>query len=121
MSLLILSATDVAAVAATFAVDDLTALAATVFTRLRAHKDFVLPRRTLVHADAYKTLFMPSRLEDCGTSIKIVSIPTGRSQNGLPATTLLLDETNGAVKTVVNARALTALRTAAGDFCSYGT
>ena len=38
---------------------------------------------------------------------------------GLPATTLVLDENTSATKTVVNARTLTSLRTAAGMFVTF--
>ena len=65
-------------------------------------------------------LFMPSRAADAGgTAIKIVSVPSGGGAEGLPATTLVMDETTGRVRGVVNARKLTALRNACGacTFC----
>lgn len=46
------------------------------------------------------------------TAIKVVSVPTGPDSAGLPATTLLFDETSGAVKAMVNASGLTGIRTA---------
>ena len=63
----------------------------------------------------HTALFMPSRVPYLGTAIKVVSIPSlpGTGQ-GLPASTLVLDEGTGCVKAIVNATALTALRTAAG-------
>lgn len=114
MSLTILSAADVAVVIDTFTAEDLTSMAIAVFALMQTGQNFVLPQRTLVHANTYKSLFMPARLSQYGTSVKIVSMPSQNTYDGLPATTLLLDEQTGAVKAVVNARALTALRTAAG-------
>ena len=63
----------------------------------------------------HTALFMPSRISDLGTTIKVVSIPSfPGNRQGLPASTLVLDEVTGCVKAIVNATALTALRTAAG-------
>ncbi|KAI8047815.1 uncharacterized protein B0P05DRAFT_565177 [Gilbertella persicaria] len=72
------------------------------------------PQRITVSTDSHKVLFMPSRLQET-TSIKIVSVPTKSGLSGLPATTLVLDEQTGSVKAVMNAAALTAVRTAAGS------
>ncbi|RUS33797.1 hypothetical protein BC938DRAFT_483837 [Jimgerdemannia flammicorona] len=74
-----------------------------------------VPHRMTVKTDAHKVLFMPSSLQDVGTAIKIVSVPTKGQTSGIPATTLVIDEETGEVKAVVNARALTAVRTAAGS------
>lgn len=71
------------------------------------------PQRIGVSTDSHKVLFMPSRL-DTTTSIKIVSVPTKEGLSGLPATILVLDENTGCVQAVMNAGALTAVRTAAG-------
>lgn len=47
------------------------------------------------------------------TSIKVVSVPRhSEEKTGLPATTLVFDESNGEAKAVINARSLTAVRTA---------
>ncbi|GAA5814082.1 hypothetical protein MFLAVUS_007572 [Mucor flavus] len=72
------------------------------------------PQRISVSTDSHKVLFMPSRL-DTTTSIKIVSVPTKEGLSGLPATILVLDENTGSVQAVMNAGALTAVRTAAGS------
>lgn len=72
------------------------------------------PQRISVSTDSHKVLFMPSRL-DTTTSIKIVSVPTKEGLSGLPATILVLDENTGSVQAVMNAGALTAVRTAAGN------
>ncbi|KAF8625486.1 hypothetical protein AX15_005351 [Amanita polypyramis BW_CC] len=69
-----------------------------------------------------------------GTTIKVVSVPLstdaalstgpnaksnmGPRVRGLPATVLVLDEETGSIRAVVNARSLTALRTAAGSLLS---
>jgi ornithine cyclodeaminase len=71
------------------------------------------PQRIGVSTDDRKVLFMPSRLDQT-TSIKIVSVPTKEGVSGLPATILVLDESTGSVQAVMNAGALTAVRTAAG-------
>jgi ornithine cyclodeaminase len=64
---------------------------------------------------------MPARIAQAhpgtlhGTSIKVVCIPTSLNDlRGLPASTLVLDEDTGAVKAILNATNLTALRNAAG-------
>ncbi|KAF7722351.1 hypothetical protein EC973_003195 [Apophysomyces ossiformis] len=72
------------------------------------------PQRMGVVTDAHKVLFMPSRLHHT-TSVKVVSVPTGDTKTGLPATILVLDEATGSVEAVMNASALTAVRTAAGS------
>ncbi|KAI7894407.1 uncharacterized protein EV154DRAFT_560360 [Mucor mucedo] len=72
------------------------------------------PQRIGISTDSHKVLFMPSRL-DTTTSIKIVSVPTKEGLSGLPATILVLDESTGCVQAVMNAGALTAVRTAAGS------
>ncbi|KAF1805800.1 hypothetical protein V8B55DRAFT_1488653 [Mucor lusitanicus] len=72
------------------------------------------PQRIGVSTETHKVLFMPSRL-DHTTSVKIVSVPTKDGLSGLPATILVIDEKTGGVEAVMNADALTAVRTAAGS------
>jgi ornithine cyclodeaminase len=72
------------------------------------------PQRIGVQTDSHKVLFMPSRLDQT-TSIKIVSVPAKEGVSGLPATILVLNEQTGSVQAVMNAAALTAVRTAAGN------
>ncbi|TFY57857.1 hypothetical protein EVJ58_g6772 [Rhodofomes roseus] len=127
MSLLVVSAKDVAKIAATFEPQELTDLMAQVFHSLsKAEKSpgeasgIHQPHRISVPVTNHTGLFMPSRIEPFGTAIKVVSVPTSTApplvkEAGLPGTTLVLDETSGAVKAVVNARQLTALRNAAGS------
>jgi ornithine cyclodeaminase/alanine dehydrogenase-like protein (mu-crystallin family) len=74
------------------------------------------PHRTTIYSENYTTLFMPSRIESIPTTcVKVVAVPKHAGSGGLPATTLVMDETTGCVEAVVNARSLTALRTAAGE------
>ena len=89
----------------------------------------------------YTTLVMPSSVANYGTTVKLVSLPnpipnpapalafapapapapthTTHTSRGLPATTVVVDERTGAVKTVVNARALN-IRTALGKLVLSG-
>jgi hypothetical protein len=74
-----------------------------------------MPDRIVTSSDNYKTLFMPSRIASSGgTGIKIVSVPLG-SGNGLPASTIIIDESTGKISGIINARNLTALRNACGE------
>ncbi|THH05959.1 hypothetical protein EW145_g4409 [Phellinidium pouzarii] len=120
MSLLVLSANDVSVISSTFTSNALTSLMALVFARLRVPENAAVPHRTAISTDTYNTLFMPAQVPGFGTAIKIVSIPSPSSGNlkkgGIPATTVILDEQTGAAKAVINARSLTALRTAAGEW-----
>lgn len=115
MSFLVLSAPDVDAVVSELQLNDLEALMASVFYRLSTRSDYASPHRTSISMSRHTALFMPSRMPDLGTTIKVVSIPSlPEARKGLPASTLVLDEVTGCVKAIVNATALTALRTAAG-------
>lgn len=71
-----------------------------------------LPLRHVLTSPEQTMLFMPGRV-DSKTAIKIVSVPTSGG-DGLPGTTLIMDEISGRVRAVVNARRLTAQRNAAG-------
>ena len=89
-------------------------LMAKAFNHLSDGKGVDAPLRLTLKSPNFTTLFMPTRSEfDGGTSIKVGAVPNS-GENGLPATTLVMDEQTGGVKAVVNARSLTALRTAAG-------
>ncbi|KAI0048146.1 NAD(P)-binding protein [Auriscalpium vulgare] len=117
MSLLILSASDVDRVTASWQPSHLLSNAARVFSALSPGQDLVsAPHRTAIATDAHRALFMPARIAGTGTTIKVVSVPTRANDvGGLPASTLVLDERTGGARAVVNARGLTALRTAAGS------
>jgi ornithine cyclodeaminase/alanine dehydrogenase-like protein (mu-crystallin family) len=78
-----------------------------------------MPHRLSVPTASHTALFMPARLAPFGTSIKVVAVPSPSSSldikaKGLPASTLVLDEMTGAPRALINASALTAVRTAAG-------
>ena len=74
------------------------------------------PHRSTISSETYTTLFMPSRIESIPTTcVKVVAVPKQAGSDGLPATTLVMNETTGSLDAVVNARSLTALRTAAGE------
>jgi ornithine cyclodeaminase/alanine dehydrogenase-like protein (mu-crystallin family) len=78
-----------------------------------------MPHRLSVPTASHTALFMPARLAPFGTSIKVVAVPSPTSSSdikakGLPASTLVLDEKTGAPRALINASALTAVRTAAG-------
>jgi ornithine cyclodeaminase len=118
-SILILSAQDVATLTASFSSQDLRDLMAHVFYALSHEHDHhvraTVPHRTAIDMTSHRALFMPARIANMGTSIKVVSVPSvSGDDRGLPATTLVLDENTGETKAVVNARTLTSLRTAAG-------
>lgn len=114
MSILVLSAQDVDNVISELEPNDLETLMASVFHRLSSSSDYASPHRTSISMARHTALFMPSRVPDLGTTIKVVSIPSPGAQQGLPASTLILDEVTGSTKAIMNATALTALRTAAG-------
>ncbi|GJN90816.1 hypothetical protein Rhopal_003830-T1 [Rhodotorula paludigena] len=74
------------------------------------------PQRIATDSDYHKNLYMPSRLttsEGSTTAIKIVGVPKPACPiPGLPATTLVFDESTGLTRAVVNAAELTGIRTA---------
>lgn len=73
------------------------------------------PHRLTISSEDHTMLFMPSRVRAAGgTAAKIVSVPTAGGGDGLPASTIVMDEKSGRVKAIVNARKLTALRNACG-------
>ncbi|CAK5274492.1 unnamed protein product [Mycena citricolor] len=128
MSLLCLNGTDTALLARSFTPDALQKLMARVFCSLSQDSDPASPASYAPHRSSISTpnhtiLFMPARIERpvglLGTSIKVVSVPSSPAdKRGLPASTLVMDEGTGAVKAIVNAAGLTALRNAAGSLLS---
>jgi ornithine cyclodeaminase/alanine dehydrogenase-like protein (mu-crystallin family) len=74
--------------------------------------DFESPSRTSLSLKDATTLVMPARLGNAVTC-KVVGVP--RQGSGLSAATMVMDEKTGAPTALVNATALTALRTAAGE------
>lgn len=92
------------------------------------------PHRLTVNSDKFSMLFMPSRAptgasgqtggggkEQTTTACKIVSVPSGSSAEGLPASTIIMDEVSGKAKALINARKLTALRNACGGYILHVT
>ncbi|KAF9570645.1 hypothetical protein EC968_001532 [Mortierella alpina] len=73
------------------------------------------PHRSTLQTPAHATLIMPSRIDTQTSVIKVVSVPKTDSKNGLPGVTLVMDNNTGEPRGLVNARLLTALRTAAGS------
>lgn len=122
MSVLILTAKDVEIVTRTLTTTFLCDLMSKVFTYLSSETSGANnPPRSSILTDNHNILFMPSRLHGTGTTIKIVSVPSSPDdRRGLPATTLILDDSTGAIKAVVNAKHLTALRNA-GEYLVNGT
>lgn len=122
MSLLVLSAHDTFQVATRFSPDQLVDLMAGVFSRVsQSDPGIVHPHRTTVCSSNFAALFMPSRIAAAGTTMKVVSLPSASAPldvkaRGLPASTIVLDERDGHVEAIVNARLLTALRNAAGEY-----
>ncbi|KAI0262108.1 NAD-P-binding protein [Gloeopeniophorella convolvens] len=119
MSLLVLTAHDVANVSADWSTDDLQSLMARVFFTLShpaPDATIAAPHRTAIDMPSHRALFMPARISGIGTTVKVVSVPTKSGDTrGIPGSTLVLDEGTGSVRALVNARSLTALRTAAGS------
>ncbi|KAJ6516779.1 hypothetical protein C8R47DRAFT_960882 [Mycena vitilis] len=137
MSLLCLSATDVARATSRFSPLALQTLMAQVFSVLSHDNpespESYTPPRITIPTQNHTALFMPARIAPArpgtlrGTSIKVVCVPTSSTDlRGLPASTLVLDEDTGAVKAmqsslpdaILNASTLTALRNAAGSLLS---
>ncbi|KAJ7666893.1 hypothetical protein DFH06DRAFT_1184972 [Mycena polygramma] len=125
MSLLCLGATDVARVTSDFSPLALQTLMAQVFSVLSRDNpqppESYTPPRITIPTQNHTALFMPARIAATlrGTSIKVVCVPTSFTDlRGLPASTLVLDEDTGAVKAILNASTLTALRNAAGSLLS---
>ncbi|VDC04518.1 unnamed protein product [Peniophora sp. CBMAI 1063] len=116
--LLVLSAADVSKLLASFPAPALLAQSARLFYALAhasAEDPVQQPHRTTLPLPSHKTLVMPARVPGVGASLKLVSVPSAPGDTrGLPASTFVLDEDTGAVRAVLNARALTAVRTAAG-------
>ncbi|KAF9908930.1 hypothetical protein BX616_011336 [Lobosporangium transversale] len=73
------------------------------------------PQRSTLNTDAHTTLIMPSRINTQTSVIKVVSVPKKDTKNGLPGVTLVLNNDTGEPRGLINARLLTAVRTAAGS------
>ena len=115
--MLVLSSADADALVANIPPNELIQLMAVAFKRVSENSGVDMPHRLSIQTKSHNTLFMPSRVDTYSTAVKVVSVPTSGGLRGFPATTLLMDEISGGVKAVVNARNLTAVRTAAGASC----
>ncbi|BGO91750.1 hypothetical protein NBRC10512_006232 [Rhodotorula toruloides] len=126
MSVLVVSAADVAQLTATLSARSLCDVIGKTMAAIHANEDskevpapVQNPQRIATESANHKTLYMPSRLTTAdgpATAIKVVSVPKPNcTLPGLPATTLLFDEETGLTKAVVNAAELTGLRTAAAS------
>lgn len=114
MALLVLSAEHVSRITASFTTQYLQSVVARAFFS-HSHNVGISPQRTAIDMPEHRALFMPARISDLGTTIKVVSVPLlSGDTRGIPGSTLVLDEKTGATKALLNARSLTALRTAAG-------
>ena len=127
MALLVLTAEHVSRITVSFTTEDLQSIVARAFFS-HSHHVLVSPHRASIDMSEHRALFMPARISDVGTSIKVVSAPLlSGDKRGIPGSTLVLDEKTGATKAIINARSLTALRTAAGTsflsrrFCTHPT
>lgn len=119
MSVRVLTGTDVRNITAELSVEFLQSLMEDVFALISSPESGTayLPHRISIPMENHTALFMPARISTMGTAMKVVSVPSNSDdKRGLPASTLVLDKHTGAVKAIVNARSLTALRNAAGSF-----
>ncbi|KAF9937195.1 hypothetical protein BGZ65_001719 [Modicella reniformis] len=77
-----------------------------------------MPLRSSLYMDYHTALIMPARINtstSAVSAVKIVSIPKKDSKNGLPGVTVVMDNETGEPRGLVNARLLTAIRTAAAS------
>ncbi|KAF9948958.1 hypothetical protein BGZ72_009173 [Mortierella alpina] len=110
----VLSLDQVAAVLSSLDHEDLLTSQARAFHSYSANETQT-PHRSTLQTPAHTTLIMPSRIDTQTSVIKVVSVPKTDSKNGLPGVTLVMDNNTGEPRGLVNARLLTALRTAAGS------
>ncbi|KAF9163394.1 hypothetical protein DFQ26_002554 [Actinomortierella ambigua] len=73
------------------------------------------PQRISTTSKDHTTLYMPARIDSMTSVVKIVSIPLQSSPFGLPGFSVVLDNDTAEARGLVNARLLTAVRTAAGS------
>ncbi|KAG0353624.1 hypothetical protein BGZ54_002158 [Gamsiella multidivaricata] len=73
------------------------------------------PQRPTLQTPYHSTLIMPARIDSLTSVVKLVSVPKQDSNNGLPGVTIVLDNLTGEPRGLVNARLLTAIRTAASS------
>ncbi|KAF8935675.1 hypothetical protein BGZ47_009805 [Haplosporangium gracile] len=110
----VLSLEHVAAVLKDINIEDILASQAQAFHAYSANETQT-PQRSTLETPYHKTLIMPSRIDTLTSTVKIVSVPKTDSKDGLPGVTIVLDNKTGEPRGLVNARLLTAVRTAAGS------
>ncbi|GAA5862681.1 hypothetical protein JCM8547_003511 [Rhodosporidiobolus lusitaniae] len=125
MSLLVLSADDVATLTGALSASAFCAMLGKTMSAVSSFKvgegvpAIHNPLRIATESELHKNLYMPSRLttsDGPATAIKVVGVPKPNCKiPGLPATTLLFDEDTGLTRAVVNAAELTGIRTAAAS------
>lgn len=76
-----------------------------------------IPHRSTLVTESQKTLVMPSRANEL-LGCKFVAVPK-EGDGGLPGSTVVLDAKTGKVKGLINARRLTALRNACGEWTIF--
>jgi ornithine cyclodeaminase/alanine dehydrogenase-like protein (mu-crystallin family) len=97
--------------------DVFTAFSASSSTATETFAAIQIPHRATLVTESQKTLVMPSRagrLLGC----KFVAVPK-EGDGGLPGSAVVLDAETGKVKGLVNARKLTALRNACGEWSTF--
>ncbi|KAF9275685.1 hypothetical protein BGZ68_010593 [Mortierella alpina] len=110
----VLSLDQVASILSSLDDEELLTSQASAFHAYSANKTQT-PLRSTLQTPAHATLIMPARIDTQTSVIKVVSVPKTDSKNGLPGVTLVMDNSTGEPRGLVNARLLTALRTAAGS------
>ncbi|KAG0233260.1 hypothetical protein BGX31_004878 [Mortierella sp. GBA43] len=81
-------------------------------------KETQTPLRSSLHTEHHTSLIMPARINTASSAVsavKVVSIPLQDSKDGLPGVTVVMDNETGEPRGLVNARLLTAIRTAAAS------
>jgi len=114
MATRVLTGTDVQKVVDEFSAEELVEMTSELFQLVSLKNGITTPHRLSIDTGPQVSLFMPSLVQSTSLAIKIVSVPKTGSA-GIGATTLVIDQGSGQVKGIVNARKLTALRTAAGS------
>jgi ornithine cyclodeaminase len=114
MSTRVLTGSDVQKVVDELDVQDLIDMTSSLFQLVSSRKGITTPHRLSIDTGSQVSLFMPSWVESTGVAVKVVSVPK-EGTSGIAATTLVIDQNSGQVKGIINARKLTALRTAAGE------
>jgi len=114
MSTRVLTGSDVQKVVAEFDTKDLVEMTSSLFQLVSSRRGITTPHRLSIDTGGQVSLFMPSWIESAGIAVKVVSVPK-EGTSGIAATTLVIDQKTGQVKGIINARKLTALRTAAGS------